>query len=82
MRPPAVSSPEFSADFAFTIAYGQINSTNRTAYQTDTAKFWYDEDTGEAACQHLHIATVSKGSSGTPGPHKPAQDESTAFGYS
>lgn len=58
MQPPAVPSPEFNADFAFTLAYGQINSTNRTAYQTDTAKFWYDEDTGEPACQQLHVAAV------------------------
>lgn len=58
MKPPAVSSPEFAADFAFTFAYGRNNSTNRTAYQTDTAKFWYDEDTGQPAMQSLNIAAV------------------------
>lgn len=82
MQPPAVSSPEFNADFAFTLAFGQINSTNRTAYETDTAKFWYDEDTGKAPCQHLHIAAVANCSSGRQGPHWAAYDESTAVGYS
>lgn len=48
MRPPAIPSPEFDADYAFTLAFGAINSTNRTAYETDTAKFWYDESTGKA----------------------------------
>lgn len=47
MRPPAIPSPEFDADYAFTLAFGAINSTNRTAYETDTAKFWYDESTGK-----------------------------------
>lgn len=47
MRPPIVGSPEFDTDYAFTLAFGSINSTNRTAYETDTAKFWYDEVTGE-----------------------------------
>lgn len=46
MRPPVIPSPEFDADYAFTLAVGAINSTNRTAYETDTAKFWYDESTG------------------------------------
>lgn len=46
-RPPVVPSAEFDADYAFTVAFGAINSTNRTAYETDTAKFWYDETTGE-----------------------------------
>lgn len=41
-----IPSPEFDADYAFTLAFGAINSTNRTAYETDTAKFWYDESTG------------------------------------
>ena len=59
MKPPAVSSPEFAQDFAFTFAYGRNNSTNRTAYQTDTAKFWYDEDTGEPA-QHYHCCMLQK----------------------
>lgn len=49
MRPPAIPSAEFDADYAFTLAFGAINSTNRTAYETDTAKFWYDEVTGESA---------------------------------
>ena len=49
MRPPAIPSPEFDADYAFTLAFGAINSTNRTAYETDTAKFWYDEATGESS---------------------------------
>ena len=53
MRPPVIPSPEFDADYAFTLAFGAINSTNRTAYETDTAKFWYDESTGKA----LHDAT-------------------------
>jgi len=48
MRPPAIPSPEFDADYAFTLAFGAINSTNRTAYETDTAKFWYDESTGKS----------------------------------
>lgn len=48
MRPPVIPSPEFDADYAFTLAFGAINSTNRTAYETDTAKFWYDETTGKA----------------------------------
>ncbi len=48
MRPPMIPSPEFDADYAFTLAFGAINSTNRTAYETDTAKFWYDESTGKA----------------------------------
>ena len=47
MRPPVVPSAEFDADYAYTLAFGAINSTNRTAYETDTARFWYDEDTGK-----------------------------------
>ena len=47
MRPPVVPSAEFTADFEYTLAFGSINSTNRTAYQTDTAKFWYDETMGK-----------------------------------
>ena len=45
-RPPVVPSAEFTADFEYTLAYGSINSTNRTAYETETAKFWYDETPG------------------------------------
>ena len=52
MRPPLVPSAEFTADFEYTLAYGSINSTNRTAYETDTAKFWYDETTGMLAEEH------------------------------
>ena len=47
LKPPPVPSAEFDYDYAYTLAYGAINSTNRTAYETDTAKFWYDEDTGK-----------------------------------
>lgn len=46
-KPQAVSSPGFASDYAFTVAFGAANSTNRTVDQTDTAKFWYDEDPGD-----------------------------------
>ena len=60
MRPPEVSSAEFKADIEYTLAFGRNNSTERTAYQTDTAKFWYDEDPGEAVCQdHILQREVS-----------------------
>ena len=54
MRPPIVPSPEFDADYAYTLAFGAVNSTNRTAYETDTARFWYDEDTGK-----LHLTSLA-----------------------
>ena len=46
-RPPVVPSAEFDADYAYTLAFGAFNSTNRTAYETETAKFWYDESPGQ-----------------------------------
>ena len=57
MRPPAIPSPEFDADYAFTLAFGAINSTNRTAYETDTAKFWYDESTGKALLDAMLVTS-------------------------
>ena len=48
--PPPIPSPEFSSDLEYTLAFGRNNSTNRTAYETEPAKFWYDEDTGESIC--------------------------------
>lgn len=46
LRPPAVPSEQFNTALEYTLAFGRSNSTNRTEYQTDTAKFWYDEDAG------------------------------------
>ncbi|KAL3155847.1 hypothetical protein ABBQ32_012857 [Trebouxia sp. C0010 RCD-2024] len=46
LRPPAVPSQAFNAALEYTLDFGRTNSTNRTDYQTDTAKFWYDEDVG------------------------------------
>lgn len=54
LRAPAVPSHEFNAALEYTLAFGRSNSTNRTDYETDTAKFWYDEDTGETA-QAMHV---------------------------
>lgn len=54
-RPPAVPSAQFDSDYAYTVAFGAYNSTNRTAHQTETAKFWYDEDTGSFTFLHAFL---------------------------
>jgi hypothetical protein len=38
--PPALTSPEYAEDFNEVKAYGSSTSTLRTAFQTETAKFW------------------------------------------
>src|SRR6476469_8376628 len=38
--PPAIGSPEFTAAFNQIKAIGALNSTTRTAEQTDIARFW------------------------------------------
>lgn len=40
--PPPLHSPEYAASFNEVKAYGGKGSTNRTAYQTQTAVFWSD----------------------------------------
>lgn len=54
-RPRLVPSAEFDADYAYTLAFGAFNSTNRTAYQTETAKFWYDESPGQSFWCSPHL---------------------------
>ncbi len=38
--PPALTSPEYAADFAEVKSLGELNSTTRTADQTAIGKFW------------------------------------------
>ncbi len=38
--PPDLTSAEYAADFNEVKSLGAINSTTRTAYQTETARFW------------------------------------------
>jgi membrane-associated phospholipid phosphatase len=40
--PPALTSTEYAQDFNFTKDIGSLNSTTRTADQTEIAKFWAD----------------------------------------
>jgi membrane-associated phospholipid phosphatase len=40
--PAALTSTEYAADFNFTKDLGSVNSTTRTADQTEIAKFWAD----------------------------------------
>ncbi|MBW5483931.1 vanadium-dependent haloperoxidase, partial [Streptomyces bambusae] len=39
--PPALGSERYRADLAEVRAYGRVDSTVRTPYQTETATFWY-----------------------------------------
>jgi membrane-associated phospholipid phosphatase len=40
--PPALTSAEYAQDFNLTKSLGSVNSTTRTADQTEIAKFWAD----------------------------------------
>ena len=40
--PPALDSVRYAQDVNLTMSLGALNSTNRTAYQTESARFWSD----------------------------------------
>jgi len=42
LPPPALTSATFTMDFNLTKAYGALNSTVRTAQQTEIGRFWSD----------------------------------------
>lgn len=49
IRDNKVGSPAYEADYEFVKAYGHLNSTARSAYDTDTAKFWLSPAGKQAA---------------------------------
>jgi PAP2 superfamily len=66
--PPALSSQEWVADFNLTKAYGALNSTVRTASQTEIGRFWADHTGAQysrafrnlVATQHLGTADAAR----------------------
>ena len=66
--PPALSSQEWVDDFNLTKAYGALNSTVRTASQTEIGRFWADHTTAQysrafrnlVATQHLGTADAAR----------------------
>ncbi|HEX6510199.1 MAG TPA: vanadium-dependent haloperoxidase [Chloroflexota bacterium] len=42
--PPALTSAQYAADYNEVMSLGSINSTTRTADQTQIALFWFDDD--------------------------------------
>jgi hypothetical protein len=66
--PPALSSQEWVDDFNLTKAYGALNSTVRTASQTEIGRFWADHTGAQysrafrnlVATQHLGTADAAR----------------------
>jgi membrane-associated phospholipid phosphatase len=57
--PPALTSARYTADFNEVKAFGSLNSSVRTAYQTETAKIW-QLDTASAIWNRVAVSLATQ----------------------